>query len=340
MEKQSSWFGLIQDTELGLTLTTTVSGTSSDDVKSASFAKVVKEQVFQYSVGQIYLAQEQNLLSKFKLTNGSNTFSVVDLEVGIVRTKGKSVGAQILLAAVDATKSIALPADPFTTAYGVATTYVNSVFSPLLNQAEQQKEAVSHHITMNISSSDTCTGDDERTGTKAIIDAVDDPTQPGYIDITKIDSYCFKSVLTPAFVLKFAALPSGGTCDKVTQFVDLQNSYLAFYVNSDPMVPIGIARKPDAAQVGSLKLTPPKQASFASEQSKLHLAAFNDLVSKGVDERGAVKDTASLFSAALLSNAKTEDIAKTFNVKARTVEGYRDSLKRCIANGVSANQCF
>ena len=323
LEKKSKWLGLIQDTELVMTLTTTVSGSGSEDVKSASFAKVIKESVSQFSTGQISLAQEQNLLNRFALTNGTNTFSVVDLEVGIVRTQGRSVGAQILLGAVDATKSLQLPTNPFTTAYNVATTYVNSVFSPLLDQAASQQEAVIHHITMNIDAGG-CTGDDERTGTKAIIDAVDDPTKPGYVDTSKIDNYCFKAILTPAFVLKFAPLPAGGSCGTVTNYVDLQNSYLAFYVNS---VPPG-SPKPNVNAVAALKLTTPAG-------DNLHV-----LSSKGLRSAGFPTDAADSFSKAMVSKANTADIAGVFRVTSQWVEAYRESLNRCLANGTPADRCF
>jgi hypothetical protein len=64
IEKRSKWLGFIQDTQLGVTLTTTVNGSTAGDVKNASFAKVVKEQVDQFGSGQVSLAQEQSLLSK------------------------------------------------------------------------------------------------------------------------------------------------------------------------------------------------------------------------------------------------------------------------------------
>ena len=323
LEKKSSMLGLIQDADLAVTLTTTLSGSSSGQNQSASFAKVVDEPVSDFGTGQISLPQEQSLLSQFLLTNGNNVFSTVDLEVGIVRTHGESVGAQVLLGAVGATKDLALPVDPFTTSFGVASAYVNSVVQPLLTQAASKKEATSSHITMVIDAAN-CSGDDERTGTKAIIDAADDASQPGYVDINQIDNYCFQAVLKPVFQLKFTRNPDSGDCSKVTGYTDIKNSYMAFYVNS-------VAPETPRLSNGSTPNLPPPLEGTSTSRAALFLTMRN---------QGVPTVTADQFSKALFSSASDEKVAKTFQLKSETVTGYRDALKRCDANGVSISKCF
>lgn len=313
LEKNSHWLGLIEDKELGVTLTTTVNGTSSEDVKTASFAKVVKEQVEQFSSGQISLAQEQSLLNKFALINGQSSFSVIDLEVGIVKTSGKSTGAKILLGAVGATKNLSLPVNPFASAYGVATTYVTSVFEPLLDQAAEDKEAVSHHIVMNINAAN-CAGDDEKTGTKAIVDAAKDSSQPGYINTEKINSYCFKAELKPAFVLKFSPLPNNGSCDQASDFTELRNSYLAFYVNALPQeipaTPHGIGVNPGV------------------------------LRNKGFPSGDLSNNPKAFFAQMVTSNVPTKQISSKYRIKESAVNAYREAIHRCQANGTSILDCI
>lgn len=324
LEKQSSWLGLITDTELGVTMTTTVSGSSGDETKSASFAKVVKESVSQYKKGQISLAEEQSLLSKFDLTNGNNIFSVVDLDVGIVRTKGKSVGAKILLGAVDATKSLSLPKDPFTSAYSVATSYVNSVFSPLLDEAAANKEATSAHITMNIDAA-RCKGDDEFTGTKAIIFAAAEAAKPGYVDINRLDEYCWNAELLPTVSLSVAPKTVGATCDHATGFLPLQNSYLSFYVNAIPAQPL----KPNTSAIAALPVAGGE-------------AIGGESISGVVDalrHMGMASSSATLFAPALKSNLPASEVGSAFGISERAVQKYRDALRRCEANSQALKSC-
>lgn len=322
MEKKTKWLGLVEDTELGLTFTTTVSGSSGDEVKSASFVRVVKEQVRQFNAGQILLAQEQNLLSKFALTNGTNKFSVIDIDIGIVRSQGKSIAAKIILDAVGATKSLTLPTNPFASAFSAATAYVNGFVEPLISQAAAQQEAASHRISMSINAAN-CTGDDEKTGTKAIINTADDISKPGAVDTSKINDYCFKAELAPAFALKAAPRPAGGDCTKVTNFQELQNSYLAFFVNSFPPG----TPSPDVSSMGLLKLEGVQLAESAS-------------LSRGFRNLGFSANAAEQFSKGVLSAESNANIAKAFKIKPDTVSAYREALKRCVANGVSAADCF
>ncbi|WP_288410691.1 hypothetical protein [uncultured Herbaspirillum sp.] len=321
--KKSKYFGFVEDQEIGVTLTTTVSGATGDDGRSASFAKIVKAPVSQFRKGQISVPIEQNLLSKFSLKNGENTFTVIDLSVGVVRTQGKSVSAKVLLGAVNATKDLALPINPFTTAYGVATTYVNNIFSPLVDQAASEGEAATHKITMTINSAN-CANDDERTGTKAIIDAVEDESLPGSVNISKANNYCFKAELSPAFELKFAPRPADGNCNAANNFVEVENSYIAFYVNALPIeIPKPVSNKNTVL------------APLASAQQP----AVEEL-STAMIQKGLPRNTASLFSKGIFSDTRASDVAKIFKIQSSTVGAYRESLIRCQANGVGVADCF
>jgi hypothetical protein len=320
LQKNSSWWGLIQDKSFGITLTTTVTGTSGGDTKAASFAKVINESVAQFGTGQISLGQEQSLLSKYSLTNGSNVFTVVDINVGVVRTEGKSVAANILLGAVGATKSLALPTNPFTSEYTIATNYVNSVFTPLLNQAAADKAAVSDNITMNIDAAN-CSGDDEKTGTKAIIEAA---SGPNTLDTTSPQNYCIAADLKPTFVLKFARKPPSGSCDGVA-YASVQNPYIAFYVNSIPTVAV----QPKAQAVADLKL-PLGEASAPDA-----LAVRSALKALAVPTSAA--DT---LARALVSAEPSAKVADAFGIAPSAVERYREAISRCKANAPALSACF
>jgi hypothetical protein len=305
-------------------MTTTVSGSTGEETKIASFAKVVKEGVSQYKKGQITLPEEQSLLSKFDLTNGQNVFSVVDLDVGVVRTKGKSVGAKFLLGAVNATKSLSLPKNPFTSAYGVATSYVNGVISPLLEDAANAKEATSAHITMNIDAAG-CKGDDEFTGTKAIIFAADDATKPGYVDINRLNDYCWSAELLPSISLNVATKPAGATCDRATGAQPLQNSYLSFYVNAIPAKSV----KPDTAAINALPL--PNGEAIGGHNVNAVVDALRQM---GVPTRSAKP-----LARALESDVSASQIGKAFGIEESGVQKYRDALQRCRANTRGLKSC-
>lgn len=324
LEKQSRWLGLIQDTELGLTMTTTVSGSTGDDTKSASFAKIVKESVSEFRPGQISLGQEQSLLSKFDLTNGSNTFTVVDLEIGLVRTRGQSIGAKILLGAVATTKSLALPKNPFTSAYGIASTYVNSVFTPLLDQAANDKEATSAHITMNIDAAN-CGGDDERTGTKMVVFAAEDPRKAGYVDIGHLEQYCWKVELSPSLTIEAAPRGALASCADAKTYSALQNSFLAFYVNALSSQPV----KPDEAKIAALP--PRRSATTARDAAKL---------SEGMKRLGVPGAFALNFAKAVVSGAREQEVAAAYGVSTQTIASYRDAIARCRINDTPLPNCL
>ncbi|MBN9499377.1 MAG: hypothetical protein J0H39_21695 [Alphaproteobacteria bacterium] len=328
LEKQSRWLGLIEDRELGVSLVAKVEGSSSDDKRVASFAKAMKQPVNQFGSGQIQLAQEENLLSRFALTNGTNNFSTITLQVGIFRTQGKSVAAQVLTGAIDATKSLALPVNPFVSAYAVATAYVNSVFSPLLSQAASEGEALSAQIVMNISEG-TCSSDFERTGTKAILLAAPNPSLAGYVDIGNIDNYCFSSTLRPSFGLKASVKTSGQDCQSGANYFDVQNSHLAFVVN---------AIRP-AKSVPALRSSVVPKSFDVPVPSPISSSAIRDtatvLGGRGVDFRAATE-----LSKAFASKSPDREVAQVFGVTPTYVESYRESILRCESNGINMFKCL
>lgn len=323
IEKQTKWLGLIEDQDIGISLTTRISGSTTSQTKSAAFAKVLKAPLSPYKTGQIVMAQEHNLLNRFELARSGNVFSQIDIEVALIKTKGKSVAAQILLGAVSATKNLALPLDPFSAAFDVAAAYVDGVFQPLVDRAAEDKEAVSHHISMTVSSTGTCTGDDETTGTKAIVMQAEDLSKAGYVDAARLNDYCFKAELKPSFSLRFAALPATGKCEAAVNFSDVRNSYLFFYVNAVP------PEKPK-----------PVPALVAGLAGAGNIAALASDLGSNLQTQGLQPDTAHSFARALLSTASDEKISAAFGVRPATVSAYRDALQRCIANDVSMQDCF
>lgn len=320
IEKRSRWLGFIEDQELGLTFTTRLTGLAGAENKSASFAKVTKQSVQQFGSGAVSLAQEYALLSQFPLTTTENKYTVIDLEVGVVRTQGKSTAAKVLLGAISTTQGLALPANPFSAGFGVASTYVDGIFKPLLDSAAGEKEAVTHNIMMGISPSNCTGGDDERTGTKAIIDASDDYGKPGFIDTSKPDSYCFSAVLRPSFVLKFATKPSSGDCRQAINFRELQNSYMAFYVNALPAV------APNPVQGNTL-------ATIAANPKSLELGGI-------LKNMGMSASAATAFSKGLLARVDTDALSQALRIEDDAVAGYRDAIARCDANGIALTECI
>ncbi|GAA0298830.1 hypothetical protein GCM10009087_05860 [Sphingomonas oligophenolica] len=316
-EKTTAWLGLIEDKSINMTLTLTLAGSDSTSKQNnASFVKVVNEPLTNYRSGHIYFADEQPLINQFHLTDSNNnTFNQVGIEIGIVRTKGKSQAAQIISSAVQSTKSLNLPANPYSDAFGIATNYVNNIFEPVLQQAIADKEASTHHITMNINAAN-CSSDDEKTGTIAIIDQATNPDSPGYIDISGIDNnkYCFAAQLKPSFSIKFATAPTSGDCTKAINYQEIQNSYIGIIINAT-------SSKPVSGSVTNVNSTiMPKPQDFH------------------VDDFHLMSDVPKPLW--FNSDKSNEDIARQLRVKSRAVQLYREAIERCEANGVPAKICI
>lgn len=247
LEKRTKFLGLIEDKDITVSFTTTVSGTTTVTTgdgaskvnKISAFAKAIDEPVAQYGSGQIYFAQEQNILNQLALTDAANknVYNEVDLDVAVVKTKGKSTAAKILGGAVGAMSDLSFPANPYSTIYDAANKYVTSIFKPLIADAVSEKEAVNHHIVMTIDAAG-CSSDDEHTGTMALVDEPYDESDDGSITLAEIDdqSICWKSVLTPSFSIQFARVPAGGKCQTVAaaSYKPLRNSFIGFVVNAAP----------------------------------------------------------------------------------------------------------
>lgn len=318
IEKNSKWLGLIADNEIGLTFTTRLSGVSGSENQTASFVTVAKQDLKNFSNGQVSLANELPLLRQFPLKTSVNSYTTVAIEIGLLKTKGKSASANIILGAIGATQGLSIPSDPFSAGFKVASAYVDSFVKPLIDSAAKEKEAITNNIVMSINSGN-CSEDDEKTGTKVILDA-SDHLGSGYIDISMADQYCYRATLTPAFALKYASKAADATCTGVS-YVDVKNNYLAIVVNALPAVtPNPVAGNP--------LTTIPGGTEKSAKLGEL-------LAGKGLSATSAAK-----FANAVSSSASPPDaIAQAFRISEESVEAYREALARCEAHGFSMESC-
>ena len=85
IEKNSKWLGLVNDSEIGLTFTTRLSGVSGTENENAAFAKVTNQGLTNFSTGQISLSREVPLLSQLPLSTKENQYTTVEIEIGLVK---------------------------------------------------------------------------------------------------------------------------------------------------------------------------------------------------------------------------------------------------------------
>jgi hypothetical protein len=322
--KTSRFLGLVQDQAAAFYINTSLTGGNGDNNKKVSFSTVNQQSMSAYGNGVVAFPIEQAVLSDFPLSTGSTRFTEISLEFSVVKTTGKSQAATVLLGAVGATKNLTLPANPLSGALDIASTYVNAFLDPLVEKANKNGEAQpSAKFALGISSSGTCDVDDAKTGTRAVIFAVDDLSQPNTADIAK--QYCWRVDTTPQWMLEFAQMPANQKCDGVTGFAPLANPYAMFYVSA----------------FGQGHAQPPLGLSITTYKADKSLQSFTPAVARRASHSFHT-DMANARSIAegILSNESAQEVASSFSLSDRDILTFRDAVKRCSELGIAPATCM
>jgi len=186
-------------------------------------------------VGQVSVPIEYAVVSGLVLKQGTIIYSGIGAEITLVNIKDRN-GLGSALQALDAITSSAklpIPASPYTQAATYLTAFANSAVQKDID-AQKDDKAVAGSVQFNFDPEGTClAGDFERTGTKAIIFSEGNQAELGYVDLAKIDQYCYRASLSPVFSLTVAHRPASGDCRILlnNQFKTVANNFVGLYLN-------------------------------------------------------------------------------------------------------------
>lgn len=291
------------------------------------------------------------MFSNFILSDGAgNSYDSTEIEFSLLAVKGQAKLGVALSTLADITKSLPLPINPFSEGFKFFTDYANKVVdASILEDKNVAATAKEGKLVLSFSPNSTCTGDQERTGTLAIVSGINGPNFNDALDISK--EYCWSAQLSPVFTLKYANKAVGVNCSTVaaTSFKAVNNPYIAFYLNAEPksvsgssamishfMLPPTIdasdvsASQVDLSKTISASYPNRYETSFKSLSSELDYLAervANDL-EKGSDIWAA--QAADMSGQVLVTSTVIDSIAIDI----------AESLKRCAAHGIAVDHCL
>lgn len=341
-----------EDKTAAVIVSTIISGEEGGLIpKKVSFPRMYTVNIDQYTKGNVSIPVEEKLFSRFPLTNSGNSYDTAEVEFTVLAKKDKTPFGIALSALADISKNLPTPINPFSEGFKYFSDYANKVVEGSLtsenNIGVQSREG---KIILSFSATSTCTGDQEKTGTLAIVSGMDGKELDGIADIKK--DYCWKADLRPVFTLKFASKPSGSTCASIseTSYNRINNPYIAFYLNAEPKT----LTSSRTAQVKTLTL-PNKETVLtnvsAREIEKSILAAYDvgSISSTSSTQLPAVKNVTYKVSdvlkdgdyfAGAIKEGGTNNITLSTTVIDSLAIDLAESLKRCAAHGVEENKCL
>lgn len=342
-----------EDKTAAVIVSTMISGEESGTTpKKVSFPRMYIVTVAPYTLGYVSLPIEEKLFSRFPLTNSSNSYDTAEIEFTILAKKGRTPFGVALSALADITKNLPAPMNPFSEGFKYFSNYANKVVEGSLstenNISQSSKEG---KITLSFSSTATCAGDQETTGTLAIVRGAKGLESDGFIDIKK--DYCWKAELKPVFTLKFATPVNGTSCNNLSadSFKHVGNPYIAFYLNAEPKNPTVSSNLQIRTIALPAKGTLPVKLSAADVEksvvsayatidtaSTTHLATLKK-ISKKVNT--VIEDPAFISKVATSPSTTTGNaVFLSITLADSLVIDLAESLNRCSAHGIAPKNCL
>lgn len=335
-----------EDKLAGVLISTIISGDEITGIpRKVSFPRMYTVTVAPYAAGYVSLPVEEKLFSRFALTNDGNSYDTAELEFSIIFKRDKTPFGIALSALEDISKTLPTPINPFSESFKYFAQYANKVVDGSLSK-EHNVAASSREgkIIMTFSSTGTCTGDQEKTGTLAVVKGAAGKESDGYVDIKK--QYCWTAELKPVYTLKFAP-PKGTGCKDIASdaFKRVSNPYVAFYLNAEPRT-LTSSRSPQA-RVDIL----PRWAAQPVDLQHHEIDAAVATAYKTGQTDATARTVASKVKAVLGSDDKfllaTRPLNRKENVVTWTTTAsdslafdISESLRRCAAHGVPAQSCL
>ncbi len=344
--KDISWF--TEDTAVGIKLDTTFEGTSGERTQKVTFPRLFQTSVQKFADGIVTLPVEIKLINNFPLSQGDTTYDSIGIEFVVLKKKDKNQFGTALSALQNISNKLPIPSNPYSDGFKFFTEYANQVVNNSLDKANGVSETLKEGIiTLSFSPTDTCIGDQEKTGSIVVVKGIKAQgggESDGYVDINK--TYCWRVNYNP-FDVKFSSLPPNGKegCQAVPDghFTTLQNPYYLFVVVAVPKVikpssaPVARIENLSAQPSGKVKgetiktsldsiYTPDKIASISKVSNINRVIGDNNKRLAQGKERVDIENQNSVIWQAPQANAAIHDVS--------------ESLKRCQIHGISPKDCF
>lgn len=342
-----------EDKEAALVINTVLSGDEQGETsRKVGFPRMVITTVETYGKGYVSVPVEEKIFQSFSLTRDSFMYDSAEVEFAVLAKKKKAPFGVALAALADVSKSMPMPINPFSEGFKYFSEYANKVVDGSLteqnNVASQSKEG---KIALSFATTDVCTGDQEQTGTLAVVTGATGLEKEGYLDIKK--EYCWKADLKPVFILKFATKPNDGKCSSVaaTAYTQVNNPYMAFYLSAaQKAIATSAALQAKMISLPNVQVSVPAIPDKAVENSILRAYAPASAGGRGETLTATGKKLVAKVNA-LLKNGKVNSVAPASVGKPGTVIlsttaadsaalDLAESFKRCAAHAVSTEHCL
>jgi hypothetical protein len=186
---------------------------------------------------QVSVPIEYTVVSGLRLKQTDATYVGMGADVTLINKQDRAALGNALdaLAAVTAAGKLPIPASPYLTGVSYLARFATDAIDKDI-KANNDNQALAGSLSFNFDPKGECPekSDFEKSGTKAFVFSEGDKAAPGYVDIARVDDYCWTADLTPAFVLK--ATPKAGNVDckdpsYKAKFIDVGNNYTGFFLN-------------------------------------------------------------------------------------------------------------
>lgn len=350
IKKKSGVF--TEDKFVAMVLNTTLSGNDASNVnKKVTFPRLYTATIGNYSDGLVSVPVEELLFSNFTLSDGAgNRFDTTEIEFSFLSIKAQNKLGTALSTLGDITSKLPIPPNPYSDGFKFFTDYANKVISDsIANDNNIAGTAKEGKISLSFSPTNTCIGDQERTGTIAVVSGM---SGAGALDISK--EHCWDADLAPVFVLKYAPKPTNGAdCSTVAkgEFKLVANPYVGFYLNAGPKETSTsravLSQTITRSQVDAPEVNVSNKELTDAIVDWYPALAVEDIrmsnstgslahVSKSVKSGLSKKDVAWTYEAGIAG----DQISVVTTVQDSVAFDIVESLKRCAAHGVSAAECF
>jgi hypothetical protein len=222
------------DSQIAVVLETRLQALSAVERETTivTYPRVFRTSVNDYAGGLVSLPVEVRILTRFPLSQASMDTAGIDLDFSAVRKKGNGTFGLAIEHLARLSESLVPPANPYGKAFGYFADYAKGVVdASIADKNIIDGELKEGRLALTFSDNQSCEGDEERTGTIAVVQAHEGTIPNGVVSIATPEAYCWRSRFEPIFSVEVASKPSGG-CELVSQFRSLQNPHYMFVLNA------------------------------------------------------------------------------------------------------------
>jgi hypothetical protein len=212
----------------------------TDPAKALSFPLTTQVKFGDVPTGQVSVPIEYPIVAGLQLTQGEVVYTGIGVEITLLNMQDPSkLGSAIqALSTITSSSKLPIPASPYLQGATYLLDFANTAIKNDIEANNKNDKLKSGALSFNFDPDGQCSGDFEKTGTKAIVystgPTTTSPTNDSFIDVNHTDSYCWSADLTPTFILKAAKKDSGTSCQDpryAQRYKAITNNYIAFFLN-------------------------------------------------------------------------------------------------------------